>query len=900
MLLSVAGGELLAANTGAPLDLAGVESLSTLRASSKRDDVNPSAGRFGVGFAAVLAVSDEPAITSTTGGVRWSRADTVAAVRDIASLADEVARRGDAVPVLRLPFAVTGEAPPPGYETQVRLPLRDAAAESLVRELLAGVDAALLLTLPALEAVEIVVEGVTRTITSQVADDGMLVDGVRWRTRRTSGVVDPELLRDRGVEEQSRTQFEVTWAVPVADDGTPSSLPDSVPQVAHAPTPTDEPVTLPALLIASFPLDPTRRHIATGPLRDFLVDVAGRLFAELVVELATTEEVLRLVPTGVASGGLDGALRASVMARLRDSDFLPTRDPDVRLRPSRAALLEVDGVAVSGELLDVLAAALPSLLPSDWVRSGRQALAALDVPRVALAEVLDELGSLDRPASWWRSLYEALADAGVRAESLSGLPVPLATGGVARSPRGLVMPGAVADLSVFGMRGVETDAAHPLLLRLGAVEPEPAAILASEAVRAAVENSYDAEDPLAVAEPVLRLVAAVGVGVGEQPWLAELALPADDGEVLPAGELLLPGATLAGVVVDDAPFGQVDAAFAERWGADLLRSVGVLDTFAVLREHDAADSDHDLDSEHEYFAYVAAQFDDVKPAVFEAFVAVRDLELVRADAWPRALSLLAEPGLRPAVVTPALVSTTTQRRRVLPYTAWWLRTHGVVRGRLASSDPLLRGLYDVVDLDLDDEFLVAAGALRETSDVDHDDLVARLADPDRAVGRAQLRALYAIARPDEPPSRVRVVRDGEVVVVDAAEAVIVDQPDLLPLLGNLGVLPVSLDDVEQVADALDLPLASELADFAVVSEGTPRDGCLVHEKLLVADVDGRPTRVRWRHTGDDLHVDASAFAFGLGRGRAWCSGDWRSRHLLTELLTNPDDAALLADEADLD
>jgi hypothetical protein len=160
--------------------------------------------------------------------------------------------------------------------------------------------------------------------------------------------------------------------------------------------------------------------------------------------------------------------------------------------------------------------------------------------------------------------------------------------------------------------------------------------------------------------------------------------------------------------------------------------------------------------------------------------------------------------------------------------------------------------------------------------------------------------LYAIARPDEPPARVRVVRDGAVVVVDAADAVVVDQPDLLPLLGNLGVLATSLDDVAQVADALDLRLASELGDFAVVSEGAPRDDYVVHETLLVADVEGRPTRVRWRYTGDALHVDASTLAYGLGRGRAWCSGDWRSRHLLTELFSNPDEAGLLAAEADLD
>ena len=53
---------LLAANTGAPLDAAGVQALATLRASAKRD--GGSVGRFGVGFAAVLGVSDEPAVAA--------------------------------------------------------------------------------------------------------------------------------------------------------------------------------------------------------------------------------------------------------------------------------------------------------------------------------------------------------------------------------------------------------------------------------------------------------------------------------------------------------------------------------------------------------------------------------------------------------------------------------------------------------------------------------------------------------------------------------------------------------------------------------------------------------------------------------------------------------------------
>ncbi len=101
--LELAGDTLRAANTGAPLDAGGVQGLATLRASAKRDQ-SGSVGRFGVGFAAVLAVSDEPAVLSTAGGVRFSAAGTRAEVASAPSLAEELARRDGVVPVLRLPW----------------------------------------------------------------------------------------------------------------------------------------------------------------------------------------------------------------------------------------------------------------------------------------------------------------------------------------------------------------------------------------------------------------------------------------------------------------------------------------------------------------------------------------------------------------------------------------------------------------------------------------------------------------------------------------------------------------------------------------------------------------------------------------------------------------------------
>ena len=911
--LSLDRGVLRAANTGAPLDAAGVESTSTLRASSKRDDHEAgvgqvgeagrsgAVGRFGVGFAAVLAVCDAPAILTRGGAVSWSRARTAAEVGEIPSLKDELGRRAGAVPVLRLPYPdETGRVPAAGFDTEVVLVLRDATAEDLVRELLEGVDAALLLTLPALAEVETVVDGVVRRLVAEQTANGVVVDGARWVTHRVTGPLDPALLRDRPVEERASREFSLTWAVPVDDAGAPLPLPSSVPPVAHAPTPTDELLSIPALLIAPLPLDPTRRHVAAGALRDYLVEQAAAGYVDLVREMPAVAEVLALVPVGVAAGALDGELRSLILGRLAEVAFLGSHDAGLSLRPSQALVLDDGGAVVDDELLAVLGEVMPALLPAQWVRKGQAALAGLGVRRIALAAVVDELATLQKPPRWWHGLYAALAQAQIGSGSLAGLSVPLASGGLARSPRGLLMPGRFGELDVLGLRTIDAEAAHPLLVRLGAIEPEPVAILTGERVRAAVENSYDADDPSAIADAVLALVAASGITVFDEPWLAELALPDTDGELVAAGELLLPQGKLAGLLVDDSPFGVVSSALIERWGIEALTAVGVVDSFALVRATDVTDAEHDLDGEDEYLRWLSTLVDSVEPIVVDEFVAVRDLELVRGDAWPAALRLLARPPLRSAVVQPAVVSTSSTRLRTLSYTAWWLRRSHVAAGRLASSDPLLEGLYDVVQLDIDEEFLGAVGALRAVADADADELMARLADPARAVTREQVRILYATVEPENPPTRVRAVANGALVVLKADDAVIVDRPDLLPLLGNLGVVPVPLADALRVADVLEVALASELGEFPVVSKGEARGDHVVHSPLLVADADGAATNVAWRLIDDVVHVDAEQLAFGLGRGRAWRAGDWSRRHLETELIGDPDKAAVLLGEGDLD
>src|SRR5690606_37549251 len=228
--LTLRDGVLVAANTGAPLDEAGVESLSTLRASAKRDAPDRAVGRFGVGFAAVLAVTDEPAVVGRHGGVRWSLAEARGLADDTArrsagladgtarrsaGLADEIRRRDGHVPLLRLPFAAEGTAPDP-YDTAVILPLRGAAAADLAGRLLDAVDDALLLALPGLEDVVVEIGDAEPRTVRRRADGGLTVvedsrEGTtRWRTAVAHGPLTPDLLAGRPVEERLRPYWSVT------------------------------------------------------------------------------------------------------------------------------------------------------------------------------------------------------------------------------------------------------------------------------------------------------------------------------------------------------------------------------------------------------------------------------------------------------------------------------------------------------------------------------------------------------------------------------------------------------------------------------------------------------------------------------------------------------------------
>jgi hypothetical protein len=941
---------LVAANTGSPLDEAGVQALATLRASAKRDGAG--VGRFGVGFAAVLGVSDAPAVLGRAGGVRFSATESRALAHEAATvsagLADELARRGGHAPVLRLPLpAAPGRADddvPEGYDTAVVLPLRDAAAVEAVRGELAALDDGLLLALPALTEIAVELPGAPRRVLRDAAD--------RWRLTRRDGTFGPGMLADRPTEERERTRWSLTWALP-RDERMTAPRP---PAVLHAPTPSDEPLDWPALLVATFPLDTSRRHVAPGPATDALVAEAAATYAALLNELAAEgREAWRLVPTGFAAGALDGALREALLAGLPMTPLLPSaedaaQDAPVLLRPRDAVAL--DGSAgADADVVRALAPVVAGLVHAP--RAAGAVFALLGVRRIALADVVEQVPPPGDPQGWLR-LYaglSGLADDALAREALAALPVPVEGGRVVRGARGGVLPAGAGGvdgrdvataLGTLGVRALDARvAADPavrrFLERLGARAaggrealdlPEVGQVVAGLADDEAGEARVRDDDGQGALAAVLTLVgAAVREGrlrPGELAWLAGLPLPDADGDPAPARELVLPRSPAARLL-DPREVGVVEESFVARWGEEVLRAVGVLDSLSVFATSDMAlDTPPDpaledaLDGVGDWLdqlADLAADaFGSTLGATVGEVVAVRDLDLVREDAWPEVLDLVAAtPELRAALLTPVRLAGPAGGSADAPsYTAWWLREQFAEGGAWADPDaaPGLEALLPPAPPELaraDPAVRAVLGAVRDPGALDAaavQGVLAGLADPAAALDVATVLRVWAVlaeladAVDAVPPERVRVLAAAGTEVVDAEWACVVGDPMLLQRadLGRFVVGP-GPRAARALADLLDLPLAAELARGVVDETGARRaevpaevrallPGAATrwceHDELLVdgAEVDW------WVDAPADGLVHAATLD-GLARALAFAAGAWDLRWALADLLLDP-------------
>ncbi|MBM7771602.1 hypothetical protein JOD54_001806 [Actinokineospora baliensis] len=905
--LSLVDGELRAANTGRPLDADGVAALASLRASAK--SAAQGVGQFGVGFAAVLAVTDSPRVLSLNGGVAFSAEDTRAALADHPDLAARAAKRGGRVPVLRMVWPVDAEVPA-GFATEVRLPLRaDVDGRKLLADF-AAQAADLLLALPGLDRIEIGDDAWWRV------DQGSRVevhgpDGVvSWLVHRVDGSLADDLVEHLGVEARQRRQWSVCWAARVDSDGVPLPLGDDV---LHAPTPTDERLSLPARLIATLPIEPSRRRLHSSAAAEAVLAEAARVYPELI-RLAPEEHRTALVPlAGFPLSEVDERLRELLVSALRKDTWLPAAEGD-DLAPARTQVLDAEAEG----LAELLAEIVPNL-GAGWLSAQRHAgaLAALDVPRLGLADVVEMITGRARPPQWWHDLYTTLApvvetDGTARLE-LGALPVPLADGRTLPGPAGVVLVEdaelleLLAHAEVGVLHVVHAEAAHPVLERLGAHRGGPVDLLDAGGLQDAVERSLDdvesGVDISGLVSVVLRLARDAGVRTGERPWLGALALKDSVGDWRRADELALPGSPLLDVLDEDAPVGVLSAEVAAEWPDHVLAAVGVLDAFALVADEAPTGPDHALADEAEWW--------DSRVEPPARVLAVRDLDLVTDDAWPRALALLAaDPDTWRALLEPD------------GYTGWWIARHAVIAGaapsdwRLPDADDL-EGLYDIVpDIGVDLRVLAAIGVrsgLRVENADDAEDLLIRLGDPDRGLHPGAVLRTHAVlaeAAADElfDPADVRLPETTRTLAGTVApDCVVLDAPWLLTVLPEDQVVSAGPDFAlaEPLAELLDLPLATEETGGEIVSAAEPvpwselgavAAACelldvpipfgslLVHDKLLVRTPTG-DHNVPWWVIDGVVHCEDTPEA--LARALAWTTDCWTDRHTFTALIEEP-------------
>lgn len=960
-------GALVVASTGEPLDAAGARALASLRASAKRQAIpadgpdpaaHPAVGRFGVGFTAVLGLTDAPRVLSRHGGVAFSRERTRAAVAALASpgLDAEVAARDGQVPALRLPWP-DDQAPPPGYDTAVVLPLRDAAAAAGARAALEAVDDVLLLALPALEEVLVEVPGAAPRTLREVER--------RWYVLRRSGPLRGGDLTGLGVEEGARAAangWSCAWALPRSRVGgllAGASEGARLPGAVLAPTPTDEALPWPAVLVLDTPLDPGRRVLAQAPATATVLREAAHAYADLLAERAGEgEDVLDLVPVGLPAGAVDADLRATLADALTTAAVLRPVGGGAPLRPGSAVVLDGD-LGDDTTTLDALAPLVGGLVSAP--RRHRALLLSLGATVLTLGDLVEAMPLRQEPGEWAaraRAIAPATADPGAR-EQLALLPVPLAGGRAVRGARGLLVAAdpslgeALATLADRGLRVVDPAAVGDqvvvdLLTTLGARPATARAVLDDPAVAAAVADDDGGDDEAAetLAGAVLTLARrAVDDGdlrPGDLPWAGEVLLPAAGGEVLPAAGLVLPG-SVAARLLDPAEVAEVHPDLLERWGAPTLLALGVASTLGVVRlgdvdADDPPDALLDADGGEQWLDLAVPE--ESSSRVLAEVVIVRDLDLVLPERRGEAVALVgSDPVLRSAVVDS--VRPGGGGDAVVSHAAWWLGRETGSTGRadpdapaglrevlgaappeVASADPTLRAAlgtvlrWSQVPPDAWQRVLDHLGDLSDASPLPAlPDLLAMWGALAESVLPGAADSVSTGATDLEPPDRLVALGPGGPVVAQAVDVVVVDAPRWRQVvaLGPQVVVPSRL--AVALADALDVDLSSERgAGASVRGGGVERDvpalvvaalpGCPAtwqeHEALTL-DVAGHAEVVGWWVDEDGtLHADGPA---ALASALAERAGAWGRRHVLAAVLLALADgdeasaASVLADEA---
>ena len=325
---------LYCADDGAHVDEDGIVGLMFSRMSSKRSsskrNIRPI-GRFGLGFKAVLGVTDAPEFYSRSASFRFDKTRAVERIAEVA--------HADRYPVLRLPEPIDpDEARSTDGELSelmswatniVRLPLKTGAHDDLARqirdfppEFLLFVDHVRYLTLEDGEH--------SRDFLLHRQDGELRLDTgegtARWRRFDTTHRLSVEARADWPLHDDG-DDAPVQWAVPL----------DRLDRSGHfwAFFPTTTASLVAGILNAPWKTDEHRQNLRPGPYNDELIEAAAAMIAEALPKLATNDDPARhldALPRRQERGDTEQAnlIRKHLFSNLHGREIIPDQDGNLR------------------------------------------------------------------------------------------------------------------------------------------------------------------------------------------------------------------------------------------------------------------------------------------------------------------------------------------------------------------------------------------------------------------------------------------------------------------------------------------------------------------------------------------------------------------------------------------
>ena len=339
---------LYCADDGEPIAADGVRALMFSRLSPKRG--TSQIGTFGLGFKAVLGVSDTPEFFSRSGSFRFDRKRSEERVRTVVVSAERC-------PVLRLPEPID---PADCWEQDgvlrdlmawsvniVRLPLKGGVRDDLRRQM-EGFPSEFLLFVAHVGSLTLIDDsgGVHRVLELERVDNSyLLAEGSatsEWRLFQRTHRPSSEARADRRPGDD-RQEVPVWWAAPVDRLDRPGKF------WAYFPTATAS--LVPGILNAPWKTNEDRQNLLGGRYNDELIGTSAALIADALPRIPTVEDPARhldVLPRRHQAGDSHqtGLLRERLYTSLRGRAIVPDQSgqlsrvgdvsyPPLQLTPDR-------------------------------------------------------------------------------------------------------------------------------------------------------------------------------------------------------------------------------------------------------------------------------------------------------------------------------------------------------------------------------------------------------------------------------------------------------------------------------------------------------------------------------------------------------------------------------------